>query len=435
MALRSGAIVTSPVWACLLMLAAARLSPGAPSPAPAPPPSSDVDTTLPPDRSGEIHDLKNHIHHLEDRSHSDAQRISDLEAKLSDCKQHLSEASDKIQDLQRYGNAGAGPFQRLFDSCSQFLVSVFFAVLGVAGVLGPMSFWHVYQAAAGSGFAGVLFIGSLNYFAGASGTWSASVAAILSGRAGFFNYLACLLFVAAGILRWYLKWEWLVYAVVDDIYMSRPMADDYVDARRLAPLLGQRGGGSCNGWSYKAPTLGKKKPQKNDAASEESSEVGSALAPAPAPVSKKNKLPPTSSPTKKSSPAKAQPARGAGAGLPSDGDQEEALDRLLAVVRSAGPAGQNDPTSKTNWHIGFWENVAGEVAQGSLSVEAISALLEFGFDPNKPSMSPPPTLLPLYRALEVCRTSASEPPAAAAAAAAALAPSPKRLGDIEVDSV
>merc|ERR1712194_860101 len=58
--------------------------------------------------------------------------------------------------------------------------------------------------------------------------WADALGAIIGGNASGVEVVIIWIFVGAGMLRWYFGWEWLLYAVVDELYLSRPVADAYI---------------------------------------------------------------------------------------------------------------------------------------------------------------------------------------------------------------
>jgi len=355
----------------------------APTPRPTPAPAPKPEPKLPTDVK-ELHEqLQEEREKAEDAEHrveeSDKERselkeqIKALEAKLSTSEAKVAEAEagrkraeasaaqaeQEVADLQGRMEQKQGPLLSwLTGFSSQGTLALFVGIVGLLGVAGPMTYVHVFKAAVASAVGGLLFVSCTGFlFSAPEGSaWSDAAEELMTGQGGFLENTVWLAMLAAGVVRWYMNWEWVLYAVVDDMYMTRPMADCYMKAPLLAAEPEQ----------YQPPVA-----KDGDAAS------GGADAPAP------------------QADVDQQPE--AASGLPED----RGLERLLQLVRQAGESGAD--RAGGDWFLRFWADVANQLRQGDVADEVVVALINHGFNPENLYDSQPPPLLHLYQTLEELR--------------------------------
>lgn len=412
--LRAGAYVTMPVWASLVLLAGAHLttssslpgaepsrpsgepapepdpapvpdpdperapepapdSPPAPAPAPAPEPATSLED------KATIEELRSQLREAQSRARSAAadaakegkrresseEDLASAQAKLAEYEPRLKEAQDesaaarkRTQELEIALSHKSGPVGSWLQSFGNaHLAAALAGLFGLFTVLGPMTFVHVYKAVVGSALGGLMVGSCINYFtAPESDGWIDDAQLLLSGDGHSVEYFIWFAMIVAGVLRWYFGWEWVLYAVIDDVYMTRPMADAYMKT----PLLSESFQPSASKHAEDDEALGYEHGGGHHADEE----------------------------------------------VYSLASEERGLDRLIQLVRRFGHEMHPDARASDDWFYHLWAEVADVLHMCDIGEDVVSVLVQHGFNPENPRVAQPPSLLHLHQALEEMRAAA-----------------------------
>jgi len=221
----------------------------------------------------------------------------------------------------------------------QGLAAFFFGGVGLLSVVGPMTFVHVSKTILGSLVAGGLFASLYGYLFHGAGEapWADALGAIIGGNASGVEVVIIWIFVGAGMLRWYFGWEWLLYAVVDELYLSRPVADAYI----REPLL-PKPQSTSEAQPAVASGAAKQDTSRTGQTSEQEYGAGRQV-------------------------ANAKPDAVAG------------KERVIDVVQRALLCEKDSEQLRR-----LWTNISKELARGDVPEQVVALLVSFGFDPQHP---------------------------------------------------
>jgi len=163
--------------------------------------------------------------------HTNQSKLALTLSELRDLRRRTQHALEKQATLQNVANGGA--LAEALDSLPQPAVALVVGLLGVYMILGPLSLFQGSAAFVGSTIGGLFTAGAVYFawlnFRSAGAVHSLdehsfvdAVCNLVDGRGVWMVYMLWFAFLCLGIWRYLNGFQCALYAVVDDVHMTKP---------------------------------------------------------------------------------------------------------------------------------------------------------------------------------------------------------------------